>query len=675
MIMKKLLSLLLAMALMFSFTACSGKKTEEEESERKRATAGQDTTTSTTAPSDDIILDTGLLSPLDETYAKSNKADLVYDPNVFVKLANSNDGKINIACVGDSITYGTIADSPTKKDNADISETAYPTKLQQKLKSRYGDKFEVTNYGYAGAYIADFERTNASTLRYCNTAEYTKLRKDKPEIVIMMLGINDIGYINDGTSCAELQAAYSDLIADIKKIESNPIVFVCTPLVRTTAYSSYLALEPLCNAIIAAANEQKAYVIDTYNITKEYFETALYETDGLHPDAAGYDYLADVIFAAVTDGLTDYKAGTVEATPNYVVYVNSRTGTFDSVGATPDKPTSSLARAIDLCRGGGTIVVSGPINPAKTASNITRVFIAPKNTGKITITSVYGGVDYRTEGNGSAKITLSASTYLQGDIEFNNVNFEADASSLKFVCNYNNVTFGKGITNTVKTGGHSVLIFGHDVVSRWQTEDALSCKKDATLTVESGTFTYLRGGNYRAVSTEESPYAYGTVKSGVTVNIVINGGSFAREDGGSNYNTSGGTLSSALGQNGMEKGSAVNFTLNGGKIYGALFAVPRLNPYNSKGAPAIAGDINITVNGGSIGGAGIDYQQRFDGDKLPKVTGSYNLVINKDPFTASSKLSLSAAGCANSTVTLGAGCADIAVWTKDTISTFKTVNK
>lgn len=673
--MKKLLSLLLALALLLTFTACSGKKTTDDKSERKRATAGQDTTTLKKDTSEDIVLDTGLLTPLDQTYAKSNKADMVYDPDVFVELTNKNADKINIACVGDSITYGTIADSPTKPDNPDLSATSYPTKLAEKLKTRYGDKFQVTNYGHAGAYIADFERTNASTLRYCNTDEYISLRKDKPEIVVMMLGTNDIGYINDGEACKELQNAYSDLIADIKSIESNPVVFVCTPIVRITSYSAYLALEPLNNAIIAAANEQGVYVVDTYNITKEYFETALYESDGLHPDAQGYDYLADVVLAAIADGLTEYQPITVEPTPNYVVYVNSRTGSFDSVGATPETPTSSLARAIDLCRAGGTIVVSGPINPAKTASNITRLFIAPENTEKITITSVYNGVDYRTEGNGSAKITLSASTYLQGDFEFNNVSFESDASSLKFVCNYNNITLGKGITNTVKTGGHSVLIYGNDVVSRWQTEDKLSCKEDCTLNVESGTFTYLRGGNYRAVSSEESKFAYGTVKSGVTVNINVSGGSFAREDGGSNYSTSGGTLSSALGQNGLESGATVNFNLSGGKIYGALFAVPRLNPYPATGTPTIAGDINITVSGGSIGGAGIDFMQRFEGDKLPIVTGNYNLVINKDPFTASSKLSLSAAPCTNSAVTLGKGCSDIAVWTKDTISTFKTVNK
>ena len=669
--MKKLISLLLAVAMLFTFAACS--KNEEVKKERKRASAGQDTTTSSKAPSDNIVLDTGLLTPLDETYAKSNKADLVYDPNVFVELANKNAGKVNIACVGDSITYGTIAADPTDGE-ADINATAYPTKLEEKLTARFGSKFKVTNYGHAGAYIADFNRTNADTLRYCNTAEYAQLRKDKPEVVIMMLGINDIGYINDGASCAELEAAYSDLIGDIKALESKPIIFVCTPLVRVTAYSSYLALDALNNAIVRAANSQQVYVIDTYNITKEYFEAALYESDGLHPDADGYNYLADTVMDAVADGFTDYKAGEIKDT-NYVVYVDSRKGTFDSIGASADKPTSNLARAIDLCRGGGTIVVSGPINPAKTASNITRVFIAPENKNKITITSVYGGVDYRKAGNGSAKIIMSASTYLQGDFEFTNVNLEADASSLKFVCNYNNVTFGSGVSCSVNSGGHSVLILGHDVVSRWQTEDVLTCKKDCTLTVNSGTFTYLRGGNYRAVSSDVSPYAYGTVKSGVNVNIVINGGTFAREDGGSNYSSSGGTLSSATGQNGIENGATVNFTINGGRIAGALFAVPRLNPYPAAGTPTIAGDINITVNGGVVGGAGIDYLQRFSGDKLPTVTGGYNLIINKDPFTNSSKLSVSAAPCANSALTLASSCIDIAEWAKDTVSTFKTVNK
>lgn len=226
--------------------------------------------------------------------------------------------------MGDSITYGSISDNP-KTDS-------YPVQLGKLLSKRYGDRFEVTNYGHAGAYIADFGRSNASTLRYCNTKEYSALRKDKPDVVIIMLGINDIGYIDDGEACEELKNSYRKLISDIKALKSNPLVFVCTPLVRVTAYSSYLAQTALNNAVISAADSAGAYVIDTYSITKEYFEGALYETDGLHPNNAGYKYLAQTVMNAVADGLTSYKEYTLEPTEKYVVYVDSSKGSYDSVG-------------------------------------------------------------------------------------------------------------------------------------------------------------------------------------------------------------------------------------------------------------------------------------------------------------------------------------------------------
>ena len=651
--MKKLLCLLLAAVMLLGITACGGNDSAKTK-ERKRAKAGQDTTTSTSSGSDDVVLDTGLLKPLGETYAKSNKAGIVYDSQLFAELAKSGTDAVDIACVGDSITYGTISSDP---------ETAsYPAQLQKMLTSRYGNKFKVTNYGHDGAYIADFERSNADTLRYCNTAEYIQLRKDRPDVVIMMLGTNDIGYINDSAACKELETAYTDLIGQIKNLSSKPIVFVCTPLVRVTAYSSYLAQEALNTAIVNAAKAQDVYVIDTYNITKEYFEGELYETDGLHPDDAGYKELASTIMTAIVDGYTEYKEGAVPATPKYVVYVDSTKGKYSSLGNTPDAPTSNLARAIDICRGGGTIVVSGPINPATTGLNIKKVFIAPENVGKIKITSVdpYNGTDYRKTNN--ARIYMSASAYLNGDYEFENVTFDSTASALKFVCNYNDVKFGKGVSWTVSSGDHAVLIVGHDVVSKWQTEEALSCKADCNIEVNSGTFTYLRGGNYRAYTTAVSPYAYGTVKKGVSVNIVINDGTFKREDGTSNFSGASGTLSSANGQNGMEAGSTVNLTINGGNFGGSIFGIPRLNPYPASGVPTIAGTINITVNNGVISGAGIQYFQTFKGDKKPDFNGAYNLTINGGTFSGSSKKVISSSGCPNSILTLAPSCEYLKNW-------------
>lgn len=664
--MKKILCLILSAVMLICFAACGDKDTPAKK-ERKRAAKGQDTTTGTSSDSDteQVVLDTGILTPLNETYAKSNKAGTVYDPNVFIELLNKTNGKVKIACVGDSITYGTLASNPDK--------TSYPSMLQKELDARFAGRFEVKNYGHAGAYIADFDRSNAGSLRYCFTDEYSKLRKDRPDVVIMMLGINDIGYVSDDAACEELKAAYSDLIAKIKGIKSKPLVFVCTPIVRTTAYSSYLALEPLRNTVVAAANAQGVYVIDTYNITKEYFSSALYETDGLHPNDAGYKYLAGVISGGIVDGLTEYAEGAKTVTPKYVVYVDSTKGKYNSVGATPDKPTSSLARAVELCQGGGTIVVSGPITPATTGLNLVKVFIAPENYGRITVTSIdpYNGTDYRSTNN--ARIYMSAGMYLQGDYEFKNVTFDNIASALKIVCGYNNVMFGKGFSTTVSSGDNAVLIYGHDIVSKWQTDEVVSCKESCELVVDSGTFTYLRGGNYRAYSASQSKYGYGTVKSGVTVNITVNGGTFTREDGSTNFSGASGTLSSALGQNGLESGAVVNLNINGGTFKGSVFAVPRMNPYPASGLPTVAGAVNIVMNKGIVAGAGIVYQQTFSGCKNPTVTGTYSLTVNGGTFSGSSEKIISGEGCPNSVLTLGANAAYLEGWAS--IKGFGKINK
>ena len=148
--------------------ACGNAKEEEtktssvsaEKKERKRATAGQDTTTlKKPVTEDQVVLDTGILTPLDKTYAQSNKAGIVYDTNVFLKLATSSSGTVKVACVGDDMVYGDGASDSAKK--------SYPAQLQTLLDSRFGKgKFEVTNYGHDGSYVADFERSDAGSLRY-----------------------------------------------------------------------------------------------------------------------------------------------------------------------------------------------------------------------------------------------------------------------------------------------------------------------------------------------------------------------------------------------------------------------------------------------------------------------------------------------------------------------------
>lgn len=146
---------------------------------------------------------------------------------------------------------------------------------------------------------------------------------------------------------------------------------------------------------------------------------------------------------------------------------------------------------------------------------------------------------------------------------------------------------------------------------------------------------------------------------GVTLNITVDGATFSRTDSGGKLAKSDSTLSSAIGQNGMERGSVVNFTVKSGTFAGSIFAVPRMNPYTSAGVPTVAGTINVSLDGGKYKGESIQYLQTFEGNgkekyKQPTVTGEFNLSINARDFVGNANKTLNAEGCAKATLTKGA---------------------
>ena len=89
--------------------------------------------------------------------------------------------KIKVACIGDSLTYG------------DKSDKGYPVFLQQMLDGGY----EVRNFGECGAVACDMSTYNYSgggtSWVYQETLRYKYSMEWKPDIVILMLGVNDAG--------------------------------------------------------------------------------------------------------------------------------------------------------------------------------------------------------------------------------------------------------------------------------------------------------------------------------------------------------------------------------------------------------------------------------------------------------------------------------------------------
>ena len=101
------------------------------------------------------------------------KKYLVLSFSLVLALVSLAQDKIKVACVGNSITYGSGV--------ANREVNAYPVKLQGML----GDKYEVKNFGKPGATLL-----NKGHRPYTQQQEYKDALAFAGDIVVIHLGIN-----------------------------------------------------------------------------------------------------------------------------------------------------------------------------------------------------------------------------------------------------------------------------------------------------------------------------------------------------------------------------------------------------------------------------------------------------------------------------------------------------
>ncbi len=82
-----------------------------------------------------------------------------------------------VACVGDSITYGSGIANP--------AQDSYPSQLQRILQ-HYDPSWKVQNFGVSGATLL-----TKGDLPYVNQTAYSSAQLCNPDIVVIMLGTND----------------------------------------------------------------------------------------------------------------------------------------------------------------------------------------------------------------------------------------------------------------------------------------------------------------------------------------------------------------------------------------------------------------------------------------------------------------------------------------------------
>ena len=185
-----------------------------------------------------------------------------------------------IACVGDSITYGSGI--------ADRAKDSYPSQLQRILR-QYDSTWEVQNFGVSGATLL-----SRGDKPYVRETAYSSAQACNPDIVIIKLGTNDSKPQNWQYK-GDYVSDYESMIDVFRALPSKPQVWVCKPV---PAFYVNFGIRPevirdeILPMIEQISREKNAPVIDLYTALLDHGNLF---PDGIHPNAEGAGLMAQTI--------------------------------------------------------------------------------------------------------------------------------------------------------------------------------------------------------------------------------------------------------------------------------------------------------------------------------------------------------------------------------------------
>ena len=212
----------------------------------------------------------------------------------------SSPGKIRVACIGDSITYG--------KGMTNRVEECYPARLQRLL----GDRYEVRNFGDSGSGIYLHTMRGDKPRAWRLRGEYAAARAFRPDIVICNLGINDATtYMNeyvhgqDGKPKLErglFRRQYVDMLESFAHGGKRPRYIIWTKL-GPTGKKHALKGKPFAfvmeHDLEQVARDVGAETLDMYTPLVPLVETSHFCQDGIHPEGGAQKVIAEITAAQI----------------------------------------------------------------------------------------------------------------------------------------------------------------------------------------------------------------------------------------------------------------------------------------------------------------------------------------------------------------------------------------
>jgi lysophospholipase L1-like esterase len=195
--------------------------------------------------------------------------------------------KIKIACVGNSITRGFGANA----------NQAYPYRLQQLFGTA---KYTVENDGVDATTM-----TNKDNSSYWKTSAFSQVFAFQPNIITIKLGTNDTKpqYWDSFGRGVQYKADYLAMIDTFSHMASKPKIWLVlpVPVFNNPTATSWGIRDSVIKKIIPIikeiGTERNLPVIDANTPLLSFPQ--YFSVDGVHPNAAGLDTIAHVIYRAL----------------------------------------------------------------------------------------------------------------------------------------------------------------------------------------------------------------------------------------------------------------------------------------------------------------------------------------------------------------------------------------
>ena len=190
-------------------------------------------------------------------------------------------GTVRVACVGDSITYGSGV------ENREVNN--YPLVLGKLL----GPRFEVRNFGVGGATLL-----KKGDKPYWDLPEFQSASEFRPQVIILELGTNDSKPQN-WKHGAEFAGDLRALLDHFAGLSSKPKIWVCLPApVYETRWgiTESTIKDQIIPVIRQVAKEKNVPTIDLHLALSD---RPQFFPDKIHPNAAGAAMMSMTIFTAL----------------------------------------------------------------------------------------------------------------------------------------------------------------------------------------------------------------------------------------------------------------------------------------------------------------------------------------------------------------------------------------